>query len=342
MSEDKKNSLDQLDGVLNSFNFLPTVLIQLVLIYLTPILDEALALTFGLNRKKINEVTAISFLETKITKCRQDGIPLSEEKDMKILLSYLLWERCGRQRDAPNTCYALTLLKEINDFHSYFYQGRIDEQDNPQNESFQLAAKCLDNLSIESSKDPWTIYMIAYMYQDGLGVTKDTMKAVELYRQAADAGHSGAQHNLAALLDGGVGVTKDEKEASRLFAAAAEQGDSCALTNVGYSYFKGLKPQEAFETWMLAASVEDVEAQYYVGWCYQHGSGVQTDLKEAFKWFLGAAQKGNEAAQYCVGRCYERGHGTPIDKEKAILWYRAACRRGVKKATRRLELLGVA
>lgn len=47
--------------------------------------------------------------------------------------------------------------------------------------------------------DPDAQYNLAYIYENGLGVTKDEAKALELYQQAADQGHSAAQSNLNAM-----------------------------------------------------------------------------------------------------------------------------------------------
>lgn len=47
--------------------------------------------------------------------------------------------------------------------------------------------------------DPDAQYNLAYMYENGLGVQKNETKALELYQQAADQGHSAAQTNLDAM-----------------------------------------------------------------------------------------------------------------------------------------------
>lgn len=47
--------------------------------------------------------------------------------------------------------------------------------------------------------DPDAQYSLAYLYETGLGVPKNEAKALELYQQAADQGHSAAQTNLDAM-----------------------------------------------------------------------------------------------------------------------------------------------
>ena len=44
--------------------------------------------------------------------------------------------------------------------------------------------------------DPDAQYNLAYLYENGRGVPKNEAKALELYQQAADQGHSAAQNNL--------------------------------------------------------------------------------------------------------------------------------------------------
>ena len=47
--------------------------------------------------------------------------------------------------------------------------------------------------------DPDAQYNLAYLYENGKGIPKNEAKALELYQQAADQGHSSAQHNLDAM-----------------------------------------------------------------------------------------------------------------------------------------------
>jgi len=47
-----------------------------------------------------------------------------------------------------------------------------------------------------SAGDADAQYNLAYIYENGLGVPKDEAKALELYQQAANQGHSPAQNNV--------------------------------------------------------------------------------------------------------------------------------------------------
>jgi hypothetical protein len=47
--------------------------------------------------------------------------------------------------------------------------------------------------------DPDAQYNLAYRYENGFGIAKDEAKALELYQNAADQGHSEAQISLDAM-----------------------------------------------------------------------------------------------------------------------------------------------
>src|SRR5205823_2010478 len=86
----------------------------------------------------------------------------------------------------------------------------------------------------------------------GEGVAKDTAKAAQWYKKAAEQGDVSAQHNLAVLYATGEGVAKDAAKAAEWFRKAAEQGDP--------------------------------SSQLYIGTMYYNGAGGHRDLVQAYKW----------------------------------------------------------
>jgi TPR repeat protein len=55
----------------------------------------------------------------------------------------------------------------------------------------------IDQLQRQAQEgDPDAQYNLAYRYENGLDVPKDPAKALELYKNAADQGHSAAQSSL--------------------------------------------------------------------------------------------------------------------------------------------------
>lgn len=76
--------------------------------------------------------------------------------------------------------------------------------------------------------DPSALTHLGVMYQLGLGVDKDIVKAIEFYQAATEKDYAPAKYNLALMYSEGVGVVKDEKKAFELFVQAARQGHSKA------------------------------------------------------------------------------------------------------------------
>ena len=73
---------------------------------------------------------------------------------------------------------------------------------------------------------------LGHMYYNGLGVSPDHAKAVELFTLAADQGLAEAQCNLGYMYQNGQGVEEDHAEAIRLFKLAADQGYAKAQNNL--------------------------------------------------------------------------------------------------------------
>lgn len=87
--------------------------------------------------------------------------------------------------------------------------------------------------------DPAAQNMLGHCYHKGLGVDRDSRKAAQLYRLAADQGYARAQCNLGECYAHGIGVPKDAREAARWYRLASEQGDACAQSNLATCYGNG-------------------------------------------------------------------------------------------------------
>ena len=65
-----------------------------------------------------------------------------------------------------------------------------------------------------------------------------------------------------------------------------------------------------------------------LGWHYDHGEGVEQDMKKAICWYERAAEQNHPAAMNSLGECYAMGRGVPRDLETAMEWYRRAAELG--------------
>jgi len=108
--------------------------------------------------------------------------------------------------------------------------------------------------------------LLGWMYAKGVGGrAADPARAAQLYQQAARAGDSAAQNNIAELYETGLGVPADPVLAANWYRKAAEAG---------------------FAT-----------AQFNLGRLYAAGTGVPSDFTEARKWLERAEQGGIAAAR---------------------------------------------
>ena len=127
------------------------------------------------------------------------------------------------------------------------------------------------------------------MYKTGLGVKKDTPKAIELFSEAASMGHVSAMYNLAVLYDFEAEEEyQDMKKAIEYYQKAVDRGHSGAMNNLGV--------------------------------CYKEGDGVDLDFDKAFELFEEAAKGGDEHAYFNMAKAYTYGQGTSIDLSQAKLW----------------------
>lgn len=69
-------------------------------------------------------------------------------------------------------------------------------------------------------------------------------------------------------------------------------------------------------------------AQYFVGYCYWHGDGVQTDFNEALKWYHLSAEQGFDEAQLVLGSRYQLGQCVERNYQVAFDWYKKAAEQG--------------
>ncbi len=83
------------------------------------------------------------------------------------------------------------------------------------------------------------IFNLARMYDNGLGVKKNPVKAKKLYLFSAEKGHADSQHNVGIMYLLGEGVKKNPKEALKWLLLAGEQGQRMAQRDLGAMFADG-------------------------------------------------------------------------------------------------------
>ncbi len=110
-----------------------------------------------------------------------------------------------------------------------------------------------------------SLFEVGNMYENGLGVQKNSINAVEWYMKAVGAGHVRAAYRLGRMYMKGRGVRKDYGAAFTLLERAAKQGDADASFFLSGLYYRG---RGISRDYILAAA-----------WIYVAGALTRNSLK---------------------------------------------------------------
>ena len=141
----------------------------------------------------------------------------------------------------------------------------------------------------------------------------------------------------------GEGVPVDRNEAFRLFTQAAMQGHVDAQCYLGFCYDNGhgvaKNAAEAAKWYRLSAEKGNSDAQNLLGLCYKNGSGVEMNLAESLKWIQMSAMQGNVNGQYHLGLAYYFGRGVAINYTEAAKWIKLSAEQGSAEAQNNLGVM---
>ena len=173
--------------------------------------------------------------------------------------------------------------------------------------NFKLAAKGFQKLyNSDKNQRPKVLFKLANFYWEGNGLAKDRIKALELFKLAAEKGSAPAQQFLGKIYFNGDGVSKNYKEAIKWFKVATTTGQHNAHRR-------------------------NTAAQVKLGLIYLNGLGVKKSLKEALKWFKGAAIENDPVGQRYTGLSYFKTGGSK-NNILAYIWLTYAMLNGDEEA----------
>ena len=176
--------------------------------------------------------------------------------------------------------------------------------------------------------------LLADVYYQGNGVTKDVGLALDYLRQAQSLD---PEHPLVCYLWGlfymnGVGVKKDSLKAYQSFLKAFKGDGFVGYVSLGICFQDGIGVDKdclkAVEFFKMGALLGYCNAQNLLGICYKEGTGVEQSYTEAVKWFRKSAEQGDAGAQYMLGFCYYEGKGVEQSYTEAVKWFRKAAKQG--------------
>lgn len=300
-------------------------------------------LTFSQNKLKFNDLHLLEldkFPETtylySVKKAKEGRYkevfeimyPLAEEGYAKaqFMIGYLYLLGKGVDEDDDKAEKWLSLAKNQNLYRAYFLLGVLHEKNKKYSDAYYLFYE-----GANLGNDKCAQFKIGLYYEQGKVVGKDIEKAYEYFHKSAEQDYLAAQRELGDIYRNGLLGKKESPEQSIFwYKKAAEQGDSTSQFYVGYFYYEGYGVDrdyvEAVKWYKLAAEQNNRVALNNLGVCYEYGRGVESNKAIAVSYFEKSAVLGYEKAQKNLSICYLNGSGIEKNLEKAFEW-------GLKSAT---------
>ncbi|MCR9226809.1 MAG: serine/threonine-protein kinase [Flavobacteriaceae bacterium] len=189
-------------------------------------------------------------------------------------------------------------------------------------------------------------FQYAWSYQNGLGVDRDTIKALGYFekvldqvKKQSDRGNPEAQNVYGLMELNGYAVEKDFVKAQDLFKTAAEQNHPAAIENLAILYKADKKYKEAFEMYEKGRDLNRYSCYRGLAEMYRNGQFVTKDTIKAFELYTNAAEHRDMLSQYWLGKFYYHGILTEKDRLKAVQWYSKAADKGYLNAQNELGII---
>jgi uncharacterized protein len=179
------------------------------------------------------------------------------------------------------------------------------------------------------------LWTLGVFYKEGLGVKKDTVRAISLLNSAASRGSPEAMLNLSEMYYSDPSEDSQVRGFEWLRKATLAYGNSAVLEyKLGMSYLNGTgvdKDVESSVKWLTKAALKKyIDANYNLGLIYEGKYGEGLNLRMAAKHYLQAAELGDSGAQANLGALYINGTGVLQDYVKGYMWSNIAAARGDK------------
>lgn len=132
----------------------------------------------------------------------------------------------------------------------------------------------------------WEWYNTAETYRNYKVKAKDDLRiSARYFRMAAEKGNSTAAYKLGEAYEEGIGVPKDPVQALEWYRRAASQGERHAELRIGYFYQKGIvvprDPAQAVDWYRKSAARQNIWAYHMLAFMLADGEGLPKDLKLA-------------------------------------------------------------
>ena len=184
------------------------------------------------------------------------------------------------------SCEALRLLS------SMYHRGLLVLADQEKSVQLLMRAAEMDDVVAQG--------LLGVIFLEGIGVEKREKQGIEYLELASDAGNSFAQWNLALALIEGQGALVNRPRAKALLERAAE-GAFSQDKLWSEDGFEG-RFQRLLDLFQDLSGRGQVDANYWLGICYEKGLGMTPQRDKALELYLRSAREGCRPAQAAFDR----------------------------------------
>lgn len=255
----------------------------------------------------------------QLAKCYQKGIGVSQDKAQAAVY----YEKSASQHNTDailslSDMYALGDGIEKNLSKAVSLKEELAFGGNTNAQRFVLSNQSVEHTKFDISADK--VLSLARENYNG----RNYEWAKFCYERAISLGNADAMFDYGKWLYEGISISKDCNKALELLSKAGEENNIKAQVLLAHIYAenKGVTPDVKQEMYwsMKAADNGDTESQLKLANAYQDGIGVKKDKKLAFEMLRRAAANGNEDAIKQVVLSYALGNGVKKDMYNAVVW----------------------
>lgn len=181
---------------------------------------------------------------------------------------------------------------------------------------------------------------IARVWQQGIAVTPDPVRAVHYWALAAEQDHIGARYQLARALIRGEGIKADPVRAVQLLWSGADAGHISSISTLARAFETGVgvtpDPAEAARLYERAAAEGQAYARFRLALLLSGGVGVRSDPARAVAMLDELAAAGYPAAPFALADVLMAHRPGAVDRVRAQALWEAEALSGNDRALARL------
>lgn len=220
----------------------------------------------------------------------------------------------GLEQDYPEAFKWYTIATEngsaiaMANLGNMYLNGRAVEKD------YSIARQWIEKAV--NLGDAYACSRMGRIYEYGYGIDPDYVEAFNWYMKGAEKGDSNSQHAIAYLLRNGKGCEKDLAASAEWYRKAIENGQENDWYSLGAVLYDLEQYEEAVRCFEKAYLSKYSGAATFLGYCYENGRGVGTDLYKAKKLYEEDAEAGYADGYYYLGKLCEKSNFMSVSSVK--------------------------